>query len=119
MVENNQYFLFMVTQDIDHHIGSSAQEINDKIEALIGENLEHCYTIEHNRCTRDVWNIQEKKYEKEYKKINFHTVVKVKKKRTISSIAETLGIEQQYVEKAKRAATIPARIKATKTGKVN
>lgn len=101
MAENNQYFLFMVTQDIDHHIGSNAQEINEKTEALIGENLDYCYTIEHNRCTRDVWNIQEKKYEKEYKKINFHTVVKVKKKRTISSIAGTLGVEPQYVEKPK------------------
>lgn len=101
MAENNQYFLFMVTQDIAHHIGSNAQEINSKIENLIGENLEHCYTIEHNRCTRDVWNIQEKKYEKEYKNSHAHSVIKVKRKRTISSIAETLGIEEQYVEKPK------------------
>ncbi len=99
--QNTQFTLFMITQDLEHHIGKSAKKINDQVENRVGENYEFAHTIVHNRDCQCVWNYQKKQYEAVPKNEHAHTVLKLKKKVTINALADLLGIEPQYIEKPK------------------
>lgn len=98
---NTQFQLFMVTQDIDRHIGQNAEEINQAIEDRVGENLLWSYTNIHAGDTQSVWDFERKQFFDVEKLIHAHSVIRVKKKITINALADMLGIEPQYVERPK------------------
>lgn len=99
--KNTQFHLFMITQDLEHHIGKTPTEVNQEIEKRLGDNFKYSHTIMHDRCYTTEWDYQEKKYKPVLKRKHMHTVLKVNKKMTINAISEALDIPAQYIEKPK------------------
>lgn len=98
---NSQFTLFMITQSLEYHIGKTKEEITEKLEERLGENFEWSHTIIHNRDCELEWNFNSLQYDEIPKLEHAHTVLKVKKKVTINSLAGLLNIQPQYIEKPK------------------
>lgn len=108
-----------ITQDLDveHWLWNDAEKqyLLSKDIYAVGMNIvcrlqdfgcviDEAYIIKHDKDTRKVWDDIKNEYVIDYKLEHIHLTIKFKKDKgaTITQIANTVGLEKQYVEKAGR-----------------